>query len=208
MVGTIGPLVQVALPRMSWRLQMTACFVTAFLVGAVSIFFVVFLLGVTAQVEQLPLSLRRCVAAAGLVALASMDLWARCKGTLCPMRWNRQTPRRLRFRYPMIVVVSIWGFDTGLAITTFRVAAATWGAILLTLLSLSGWQTGLAYGLAFTIPITILLWTHRSGRCSQEPGDGGLGELGKKGPVWQTISAATLLAGGVMLVCEAFVGAA
>ena len=106
----------------------------------------------------------------------------------------------------MFVVASIWGFDTGLAITTIRVAAATWGAILLTLLCLSGWQTGIAYGLAFTIPITILMWTHRAGRCSQEPGDGGLRELLDKRPVWQTISAAILIAGGIMLACEAFVG--
>jgi hypothetical protein len=107
----------------------------------------------------------------------------------------------------MFVVASIWGFDTGLAITTIRVAAATWGAMLLTVLCLSSWQTGIAYGLAFTIPITILLWTHRAGRCSQEPGDGGLAELLKKRPVWQTSSAAILLAGGVMLLCEACLGA-
>jgi len=206
MVGTIGPLVQGALSRRRWRLQITVLFAAAFLVGAVSIFCLLFLLGVTVQVQQLPLSLRRGVAAAGLVTLASLDVWARTHGTYCPMRWHRQTPRRLRYHHSMFVVASIWGFDTGLAITTIRVAAATWGAILLTLLSLSGWQTGIAYGLAFTIPITILMWTHRAGRCSQEPGDGGLRELLDKRPVWQTISAAILIAGGIMLACEAFVG--
>ena len=104
----------------------------------------------------------------------------------------------------MFVVASIWGFDTGLAVTTIRVAAATWGAILLTLLGLSGWQTGIAYGLAFAIPITILMWTHRAGRIAdaQKPGDAGLGELLKKRPVWQANSAAILIAGGVMLTCE------
>ena len=209
MVGTIGPLVQGSLPRLRWRLQITALFVTAFLAGAASIFFLLFLLGVTVQVQQLPLSLRRCVAAAGLFTLASMDVWARSKGTYCPMGLKRQTPRGLRLQHSMFVVASIWGFDTGLAITTIRVTAATWGAILLTLLGLSGWQTGIAYGLAFAIPITILMWTHRAGRITdaQEPVDAGLAELLNKSLVWQTNSAAILIAGGVILVCEALVGA-
>jgi hypothetical protein len=205
MVGTIGPLVQGSLPRRRWRLQITALFAAAFLAGAVSIFFLVFLLGVTAHAQQLPLSLRRSLAAAGLIVLASLDVWARTHGTYCPMGWIRQTPRGLRLRRSSFVVASLWGFDIGLAVTTIRVTAATWGAILLTLLSLSGWQTGIAYGLAFTIPITILMWTHRAGRCSREPGDGGLGELLKKRPLWQTNSAAILVAGSVMLACEALV---
>jgi|SRR6266498_352733 hypothetical protein len=209
MVGTIGPLVQGALPRMRWRLQLTALFVTAFLVGAGAIFFLFFLFGVTVHVPGLPLSLRRSVAAAGLVSLALMDIWARMNRTYCPMRWRRQTPRGLRFRRSMFVVASIWGLDMGLAITTIRVTGATWGAILLTILGLSGWQTGIAYGLAFVIPNTILMWTHRLGRIAeaQKPGDAGLAELIKKRFVWQTSSAVTLIAAGVLLVCEILVGA-
>jgi hypothetical protein len=206
MVGTIGPLVQGALPRRRWRLQITALFVAAFLAGAALIFCLVFLLGVTSPARQLPLSLRRSLAGAGLLVLASLDIWARTHGTHCPLAWIRQTPRGLRLRHSMFVVASLWGLDTGLAVTTIRVTAATWGAILLTLLGLSGWQTGIVYGLAFTVPITILMWTHPAGRCSQEPGDGGLGELLKKGPVWQTNSAALLIAGSVMLACEALLG--
>jgi hypothetical protein len=109
----------------------------------------------------------------------------------------------------MFVVAPIWGFDMGLAITTFRVTGATWGAILLTILGLSGWQTGIAYGLAFVIPNTILLWTSRLGRIAeaQKPGDAGLSELIKKRFVWQTGSAATLIAAGVLLICEILFGA-
>jgi hypothetical protein len=210
MVGTIGPLVQGALPRMRSRLQLTAFFVTSFLVGAVAIFCLLFLLGVAVQVPGLPLSLKRGVAAASLVSLALTDLWARKNRTYCPMRWRRQTPRGLRFRHSMFGVASIWGFDMGLAITTIRVTGATWGAVLLTLLGLSGWQTGIAYGLAFVIPITILMWTHRLGRIAdaQQPGDAGLAQLLKKRLVWQTNSAVMLFAGGLLLVGEILVGAA
>jgi hypothetical protein len=209
MVGTIGPLVQGALPRMRWRLQLTALFVTAFLAGAVAIFGLCFLLGVTVHMPGLPLGLRRGLAAAGLVSLALMDLWARRHRTYCPLRWHRQTPRGLRFRHSMFVVASMWGFDTGVAITTIRVTGATWGAILLTLLGLAGWQTGIAYGLAFVVPITLLMWTHRLGRIAdaQMPGDAGLAKLLQRRFVWQTTSAVMLLAGGALLVCETWMGA-
>ncbi len=209
MVGTIGPLVQGSLPRIRSRLEVTALFGTAFLVGAALIFSLFFLFGATFQVHELPLNLKRSVAAAGLFSLALIDLWARNKGTYCPIGLSRQTPRGLRCRYSRRFFVSIWGFDTGLAITTFRVAAATWGAILLTVLGLTGWQTGVAYGLAFTIPVTILMWTHRSGRMTSadETGDAGLAELLNRSTVWQGNSAVLLVVGGLMLVFEALVSA-
>src|SRR5690242_6329292 len=126
MVGTIGPLVQGSSPRRR-RLQVTVLFGTAFLSGAALMFLFLFFAGATAQAGQIPLSLRRSIAAVALLALASVDVWARRSGTYCPVAWKRQTPRRFRLRHSVYVVASIWGFDTGLAVTTFRVTAATWG---------------------------------------------------------------------------------
>ena len=208
MVGTIGPLVQGALPRWRHRLEISALFVAGFLGGAVIIFFILFLLGLTAQVHELPLTLRRAIAAAGLAMLALLDVWARRNGTWCPLTLRRQTPRTLRRRHSLRVVASVWGFDTGLAVTTFRVAGATWGAIVLTMLGLAGWQTGIAYGIAFTIPITILVWTHRAGRMAVtlEPGDPGLGELLGMRPAWQAKSAVLLAAASAMLMGELLLG--
>src|SRR5262245_44424134 len=196
MVGTIGPLVQGALPRWRWRIQITALFVTGFVVGATTIFFLSFLLGETAHIHELPLPLRRAIAAAGFVALAVTDMWARNAGTYCPVGARRQTPRVLSRRHSMLVVAPIWGFDTGLAVTTFRVAAATWGAILLTILGLSGWETGVAFGIAFATPITVLMWTHRAGRMAgaAEPCDSGLGELLGMRQMWQMTSMVVLIA--------------
>jgi hypothetical protein len=204
MVGTIGPLVQGALPRWRWRLEITALFVSGFLAGAGIIFAAAFLLGFALQLHELPLALRRSIAASGLVVLAVTDLWARRHGAYCPVGPRRQTPRGLRSRHSMLVVAPIWGFDTGLAVTTFRVAAATWGAMLLTTLGLAGWQTGLAYGLGFTVPVTFLMWTHRSGRMAitGEPGDPGLGELLDKSRALQATSALLLTAGAAILAAE------
>ena len=204
MVGTIGPLVQGALPKWRWRLQISALFVTGFLAGAATIFVLAFFLGLAVQMHELPLALRRSVAAAGLVILALLDVWAGSRGAYCPVGLKRQTPRALRRRHSMLTVASIWGFDTGLAVTTFRVAAATWGAILLTVLGLAGWQTGIAYGVGFVIPVTILMWTHRSGRMAQahEPADPGLAGLLDKSRTWQAGSAVLLLAGAAVLASE------
>src|SRR4051812_27539672 len=103
MVGTIGPLVQGALPGLRRRLQLTALFAAAFLAGAVSIFVLGSLLGIAGQVYQLPLGLRRSLAAAGLIVLAALDIRARARGTYCPLAWLRQTPRSLRFgRSPFV----------------------------------------------------------------------------------------------------------
>ncbi len=210
MVGTIGPLVQGALPRLRHRLEITALFVAGFLGGAVIMFIVLHLLGLAAQLQVLPLTSRRAIAAAGLVALALMDVWARSRGAYCPLGLRRQTPRSLRRRHSLRALASVWGFDTGLAMTTFRVTAATWGAMLLTMLGLSGWQTGVAYGMAFAIPVAILMWTHRAGRMAvtQEPGDPGLGELLGMRPAWQARSAMLLAAGAVVLIGELLYGAA
>ena len=209
MVGTIGPLVQGALPRWRWRLQITALFASGFLAGSVAMFFLSSLLGEMVRIHELPLALRRSVAAAGLVTFALMDVWAGHNRAYCPIGLRRQTPRGLKYRHSMPVVASIWGFDTGLAVTTFRVAAATWGAILLIVLGLSGWQSGIAYGIAFTIPLTVLLWTHRSGRPAnaQIPGDPGLGELMGLSRTWQATSALLLTAGAVTLGGELLYGA-
>ena len=205
MVGTLGPLVQGPNPRMRMRVKLTAMFVVAFLIGAVTIFSSLFLLGSLFQVAEMSLDLRRILAGGSLLVFASLDLWARGARAFCPLGLKRQTPQRLSRRHSMYVVASIWGFDTGLAITTFRVAAATWGAVVLTFLGLAGWQTGIAYGIAFTLPLTFLMWNHRAGQQSNRPGDGGLSKLAAQSTVWQLNSAVLLVLGGMMLFVESVV---
>jgi hypothetical protein len=110
----------------------------------------------------------------------------------------------------MLVVASIWGFDTGLAVTTFRVTAATWGALLLTVLGLSGWATGVAYGIAFAAPISVLMWTHRAGRIAEAVGpcDTGLAELLGMRQTWQIGSMIALIATSMILTGELLYGCA
>src|SRR5262245_61895580 len=124
----------------------------AFVAGATGLFAVVYALGRLVGVGDMPADRRIVLAAAGLLALAALDVRAITRSTYCPLSWRRQTPKSLAHRGSATLVASAWGFDTGLAVTTVRVAAITWGAVLLAGLGLSGWFAGLGYGLGFALP--------------------------------------------------------
>jgi hypothetical protein len=176
----------------------------AFLASSIAIFALVFLIGTTARVTELPMAWRQGIASLGLLALALIDILAVKKGIYCPIGWRRQTPKSLMRRYSIPVVLAAWGLDTGLAITTFRVAAVTWGAFLVAFLCLSEWWIGIGYGLGFVVPFTILVWTHRVGRMSisEAPDDPGLEALLDKRPAMQLGSASLMVLGGVIMFIE------
>jgi hypothetical protein len=92
-------------------------------------------------------------AAAALAACCLLDAGA--FGLRVPM-WHRQTPRHIFFRYGPAKAALFWGLDSGLVFTTFRVTSLSWAALALTLLGLTPWWSGLAYGLGFVVPFVIL----------------------------------------------------
>lgn len=177
-------------------------FGAAFLAAAMSIFAMFNALGVVFGTPRMPVQWRLGLASTALLSLASVDLLAMGKSTYCPLGWRRQTPKILMRRHSMAFVAAVWGFDTGLAVTTFRVAAVTWGALLLAGLGLSPWWAGLGYGLGFSLPFMILLWRHRVGRSSRDngPADPGLESLLQKRSAIQGLSAAVLLTSGGILI--------
>jgi hypothetical protein len=152
-------------------------------------------------VGDVPVGWRVGIAAAGLLALAALDVRAIARSTYCPLSWRRQTPKSLVRRRSATLVASVWGLDTGLAVTTVRVAAVTWGAILLAGLGLSSWFAGVGYGLGFAVPFVVLLWTHRVGRASRSPvpTDPGLASMLARRRPLQALSA-TLLTGAAALL--------
>lgn len=60
-------------------------------------------------------------------------------------------------RWPIPIVALVWGLDTGLAVTTFRVVTATWAVFVLLFLGLGANWTGLAYGLGFAVPCVAMI---------------------------------------------------
>jgi hypothetical protein len=184
------------------RIRTSLVFGVAFFSGATTLFLLVYLLGRVLGVADLPVGWRAGLGAAGLLGLAAIDVAAARKSTYCPLGWRRQTPRSLMRRRSVTFVAAAWGFDTGLAVTTVRVAALTWGAILLVGLGLSAWFTGIGYGLGFAVPFLVLLWTHRAGRLAKTSGpvDPGLESLLARRKAVQALSAALLAAAGSVLV--------
>jgi hypothetical protein len=183
--------------RVSER-RVSAVFAAAFTAGAITIFGVVFIAGAALGVDELFLQWRLVTAAAGLAGFAFVDLIAIRKRSYCPLSWRRQTPQSLRFRYGATATVMLWGFDTGLAVTTFRVAALTWAALLLAFLGLAPWQIGFAYALAFVIPVIVILNGQPAASRSSER----LEALLRKRTVLQRISATTLATMGTLLLAH------
>lgn len=177
-------------------------FAAAFVAGAALIFWLVTAAGNLLGLPHLMWRWRASLAAFVLFLLAAVDLVAIAKATYCPIGWRRQTPRALMRRHSMPVVALVWGFDTGLLVTTFRVAAISWGALLLSALGFSPWWAGVGYGLGFTLPFFLLLFRPRLGRASRDaaPADPGLEAMLGMRPALQSASAALLSASGVVLL--------
>jgi len=150
----------------------------------------------------LPMPWRLALAGGGLVALAAADVWSLSRSSYCPIGRRRQTPRALLRRHHMAAVATFWGFDTGLVVTTFRVAAVSWAALYLAVLGLSPGWAGLAYGIGFTFPFLFLLWRPRLGRAasSTAPTDPGLERMLRMRSAAQAGSAALLIASGGLLL--------
>jgi hypothetical protein len=196
--GTLGPLVQGPNGRARWA----AVFVGSFIAGAVITFGVASAGAAAVESTSVPVHWRLVIAGSGLLLLVAVDLYASAKATHCPIGWSRQTPRKLLRGHPIGIVAAVWGFDTGLVVTTIRIAAVSWGALLLTALGFAPWWAGLGYGLGFTMPFLFLLFRSELGRRSRQagPADPGLERmLGTRASI-QVVSAALLFASAAILI--------
>ena len=150
---------------------------------------------------RLPLEQRIVIVALGMFPLFAADLRAIARSSYCPISWRRQTPRTLLREHRFEVAASIWGFDTGLVVTTFRVAAISWGALLFAAIGFAPRWSGVAYGLGFTLPFLLLLFRPQLGRAAQgaDHADPGLESLLGKRALMQRLSAVLLIGSGVVL---------
>ncbi|MBO2459000.1 hypothetical protein [Actinomadura violacea] len=70
---------------------------------------------------------------------------------------RRQTPQAYFYRLGPARGAFLWGLDTGLVVTTFRVTSLTWGALAVTVLGLVPWWAGVAYAAGFLVPSAVLI---------------------------------------------------
>ncbi len=95
------------------------------------------------------------LAAAGFAALF-LVVDSGLFGLRTPM-WQRQTPQQHFFRRGPVAGALLWGLDTGLVVTTFRVTSMTWVAIAVSLLGLVPWWAGVFYAAGFVIPSIVMI---------------------------------------------------
>lgn len=101
----------------------------------------------------------RLAVALGLAAVAAgADLVAVARGRMAP-GLSRQTPKGVADDpgRPWWVTPLVWGADTGIIGSTFRVSSASWLVLVAAVLGLAPWWAGAAYGVAFAVPLVVMV---------------------------------------------------
>lgn len=138
----------------------------------------------------LPATGRIAVLAVAAVVAAGVDLAAAARRRMS-LGLRRQTPKELGHdtEAPWWLTPFIWGADTGLLWSTFRVTSLTWVVLLAALLGLAPAGTGLVYGVAFTVPVAVSVLVGRG----RHIGRIGSRFAGRGAQVIQVVSALALL---------------
>jgi hypothetical protein len=173
------------------RARVTVAFGAAFIAAAMLVFAAASFAG-TGVRALVAVPWRAAAAAAALFTLGVVDVLSLRARSYCLLGAKRQARQSLIRTYSMPVVAAAWGFDTGLAFTTYRVSAATWAAFALALLGFAPWWSGVAYGIAFTVPMLALLLSATTFRRLDR-------ELRRR-PLIQAVSAVALAGAGALLL--------
>ncbi|MFF7788142.1 hypothetical protein [Streptomyces sp. NPDC007991] len=111
----------------------------------------------TVTFARIPLAVRVVMCAVAAVVGIALDFRAVKRGTFS-VGLHRQTAKTLSNGTgdtPGWVIALLWGLDTGLVWTTFRMSCASWVLLLSSLLNVAPQWCGLAYGVFFGVPLII-----------------------------------------------------
>jgi hypothetical protein len=131
---------------------MLAPLVAGFMLTATGVFALAAAVGAGVRQLSLPIGTALLIFVLGACLITDL-VFPRIRPTLL----NRQTPRTLSGRFSLPVVGLLWGADAGTVVSTFRVTAGSWGALLLTAAGWAPWWTGVYYGVAFCLPLAVLV---------------------------------------------------
>lgn len=108
--------------------------------------------------EAVDRDVRVAAALALAVVAAGADVLAIVRARMAP-GFSRQTPKGLATEpdKPWWVTPLIWGGDTGIVGSTFRVSSTSWLLLATALLGLAPWWAGAVYGLAFAVPLAVVV---------------------------------------------------
>lgn len=129
-------------------------FAAAFTASATAVFAVASGIGSPAR-ALVPPSTRVLLTLLVLLVAILLDAYSLRRKRLCPLTARRQTPKTVYNDYGSGPAALAWGFDTGLVVTTYRVSSISWALLLLSVLGVAPWWTGLGYALGFVTPLLI-----------------------------------------------------
>lgn len=86
-----------------------------------------------------------------LLAVADLSVM----GLHTPM-WHRQTPRHLFLRFGPAKGAALWGLDTGLGFTTYRVTSIVWAGMVLSVFGFLPAWAGIGYAAGFSFPLILM----------------------------------------------------
>jgi hypothetical protein len=129
-------------------------FAAAFTASSTAIFAVANGIGAPAR-ALVPSSTRVLLTLLVLLAAILLDSYSLRRKRLCPLTARRQTPKMVYNNYGAGPAALVWGFDAGLVFTTYRMSSISWALLLLSVLGVAPWWTGLGYALGFLTPLLM-----------------------------------------------------
>lgn len=151
--GPASPLGQGDETRRGFWLAPIGSLAGGFLLSSAAAFALVLGIGAALGAGLVPQDLRLAAAAVSFLVFCGFEIAALRGRTFCRLGWRRQTGKNLIYQYGAVRGTLLWGLDTGLAVTTFRVSAATWAVFGLCLLQLAPVWVGVAYAAGFAGPL-------------------------------------------------------
>ena len=129
-------------------------FGAAFTARSVTIFAVA--RGIGAPARALVASSTRVAIALPILLIAIvLDSYSLRYKRMCPLTARRQTPKMVYNAHGSGRAALVWGLDAGLVFTTYRMSSISWALLLLGVLGVAPWWTGLAYALGFVATLWI-----------------------------------------------------
>lgn len=162
-MGTLPPFVEGNSPKVFRRIARlandpSAWLSYAFLIGSLTAFGILHVVGLEIAAHADP-QLLYALAGALTFGLVLHDVRSLRKRRFCALGPRRQTPKWIphALRSDRLGLV-VWGFDTGLGATTFRMTNGWWVLAVAVLAGLHPVGIALAYALGFAVP---LIWAKR-----------------------------------------------
>lgn len=141
------------------RLEVLAAFIIVFVASSTFIVAAIAALGHVTLLQSIPASVRNPAGLGVVGTCAVLDIRSTARRSYCVLTLRRQAPQGLEHILDVRATVAVWAADAGTIFSTYRVSAASWGALALVSLGLGAWWSGAIYGLILAGALSLLALT-------------------------------------------------